>query len=58
MLDELLPLVAVKGAHYCLPDHSHSLMLTQSILLDSLVKVRLNLLDRLLVVDAGLEILG
>ena len=30
-------------------------MLAQSVLLDSLVKIHLNLLDRLLVVDAGLE---
>merc|ERR1711868_4406 len=55
ILDEILPLVAIQSSHHCLPDHGHSLMLAQSVLLDSLVKVHLNLLDRLLIVDAGLE---
>ena len=55
VLDEILPLVAVQGAHHGLPDHGHSLVLAQSVLLDSLVEVHLDLLDRLLVVDASLE---
>ena len=55
VLDKILPLVAVQSAHHGLPDHGHSLMLAQSVLLDSLVEVHLDLLDRLLVVDARLE---
>merc|ERR1711868_236626 len=55
ILDEILPLVAIQSSHHCLPDHGHSLMLAQPVLLDSLVQVHLNLLDRLLIVDAGLE---
>ena len=55
ILDEVLPLVAVQGAHHSLPDHRHGLVLAQPVLLDSLLEVNLDLLDRLLVVDAVLE---
>ena len=55
ILDEVLPLVTVQGAHHSLPDHRHGLVLAQTVLLDGLLEVHLDLLDRLLVVDAGLE---